>query len=248
MNKKNGYIRSMLLRAAVSLISVLSVLFVLSVLPVVSVLEAEIVVKQDKDGKIVVSNNLTAHNPYSKTDPVRFEKPKTVSSVVPAHYLTKIKKLAKKYDVKEALIVAVARAESSFNPFAVSPKGAVGIMQLMPDTAKKYGVYNRYNAEQNLEAGVRHLKYLHDKYKNLTLTLAAYNAGEEAVKKYGGVPPYKETRGYIKRVMKFMGLSYNQYFKPQSRQIIYKITTPDGRIIITDSMPSNVDGKISVIN
>lgn len=240
----------MLLPAAPK-ISVPFVPFVLLVLLVLSprpVLEAEIVVKQDKDGKIIVSNNLTAHNPYSKTDPVRFEKPKTLSSTVPAHYLIKIKKLAQKYEVKEALIVAVARAESSFNPFAVSPKGAVGIMQLMPDTAKKYGVYNRYNADQNLEAGVRHLKYLYNKYKNITLTLAAYNAGEDAVKKYSGVPPYKETRDYIKRVMNFMGLSYNQYFKPQSRQIIYKITTSDGRIIITDSMPSKVDGQITVIN
>ena len=224
------------------------ILPVLFVLLIVSGLNAEIVVKQDKDGKIVVSNNLTAHNPYSKTDPVRFEKSAKRSSTIPPHYLSKIKKLAQKHEVKEALIVAVARAESSFNPFAVSPKGAVGIMQLMPDTAKKYGVYNRYNAEQNLEGGVKHLKYLSDKYKSLTLTLAAYNAGEDAVKKYGGVPPYKETRNYIKRVMKFMGLSYNQYFQPQSRQIIYKIITNDGRIIITDSKPSQVDGKITVIN
>jgi len=223
----------------------LGAIFLLSaVFPV----EAEIVVTQDKDGKIIVSNNYSSHNPYSKTGPVRFKKSAGTSSV-PLHYMSRIRELAKKYGVMESLIVAVARAESSFNPYAVSRKGAVGLMQLMPETAKKYGVYNRYNAEQNLEAGVRHLKYLYKRYEqDLTLTLAAYNAGEEAVKKYQGVPPYKETRNYIKRVMQFMGKSYNRFFKPKARQIIYRIVTNDGRVIITDSKPSKVDGTITVLS
>lgn len=236
MSRRNGHF---ILIAALTSVLLFSLVF-----PV----DAEIVVTQDKDGKIVVSNNYSSHNPYSKTGPVRFKKPMGTQSV-PLQYLTKIKSLSKKYGVMESLIVAVARAESSFNPFAVSRKGAVGLMQLMPETAKRYGVYNRYNAEQNLEAGVRHLKYLFKKYKqNLTLTLAAYNAGEEAVKKYKGVPPYKETRNYIKRVMKFMGKSYNRFFKPKTRQTIYRIVTTDGRIIITDSKPSKVDGKITVLS
>lgn len=223
----------------------LAAIFLLSV---VFPVEAEIVVTQDKDGKIVVSNNYSSHNPYSKTGPVRFKK-SPGTSTVPLYYMSRIRELAKKYGVMESLIVAVARAESSFNPYAVSRKGAVGIMQLMPDTAKKYGVYNRYNAEQNLEAGVRHLKYLYKRYEeDLTLTLAAYNAGEEAVKKYKGVPPYKETRNYIRRVMKFMGKSYNRFFKPKTRQIIYRIVTNDGRVIITDSKPSKVDGTITVLS
>ncbi len=235
-NRRNGYF---VMIAALTSIFLLSVVF-----PV----EGEIVVTQDKDGKIVVSNNYSSHNPYSKTGPVRFKKPRTKTSV-PVQYRTRIRQLSKKYGVMESLIVAVARAESSFNPFAVSRKGAVGLMQLMPATAKKYGVYNRYNADQNLEAGVRHLKYLYKRYKqDLTLTLAAYNAGEEAVRKYKGVPPYKETRNYIKRVMKFMGKSYNRFFKPRTRQTIYRIVTNDGRIIITDSMPSKVDGKITILD
>lgn len=229
----------MISMAALAAIFLLSVVF-----PV----EAEIVVTQDKDGKIIVSNNYSSHNPYSKTGPVRFKQSPGTSSV-PLHYLSRIRELAKKYGVMESLIVAVARAESSFNPYAVSRKGAVGLMQLMPDTAKKYGVYNRYNAEQNLEAGVRHLKYLYKRYEqDLTLTLAAYNAGEEAVKKYKGVPPYKETRNYIKRVMQFMGKSYNRFFKPKTRQTIYRIVTNDGRVIITDSKPSKVDGTITVLS
>lgn len=235
-NRRNGYF--------VSITALTSIFLLFVVFPV----EAEIVVKQDKNGKIVVSNNYSSHNPYSKTGPVRFKKPARTSTV-PLKYVGKIRELAKKYGVMESLIVAVARAESSFNPFAVSRKGAVGLMQLMPATAKQYGVYNRYNAEQNLEAGVRHLKYLYKKYrKNLSLTLAAYNAGEEAVKKYKGVPPYKETRNYIKRVMKFMGKSYNRFFTPKNRQTIYRIVTTDGRTIITDSKPSKVDGKITVLD
>lgn len=211
-------------------------------------LAEEIVVRQDKSGKIVVSNSYTNHNFYiKKSKRVRFTN-FSGSSSVPQHYLYKIRKLAKKHGLKESLILAVARAESSFNPYAVSRKGAVGIMQLMPETAQKYGVYNRYNVDLNLEAGIKHLKYLYQKYnKNLPLTLAAYNAGEEAVKKYKGIPPYKETRTYIKRVMKYMGLRYTSLFKPKGRQIIYRIITDDGRIIITDSKPTNIKGQISII-
>ncbi|MCP5105828.1 MAG: lytic transglycosylase domain-containing protein [bacterium] len=213
------------------------------------VLADEIVVKQDRSGKIVVSNNYTNHNYNTKKSKrVRFQKSSGVRSV-PQYYLTRIRKLARKYGVKESLIRAVVRAESGFNPFAVSKKGAVGLMQLMPDTARQYGVFNRYNADQNLEAGVKHLKYLYKKYKkDLPLTLAAYNAGEEAVKKYKGVPPYRETRTYIKRVMKFMGMRYSTNYKPVNRQIIYKIITKDGRVIITDTKPSKVDGQISIID
>lgn len=222
-----------------------SIAITLAALPA---LAEEIVVRQEKDGKIVVSNSYTNHNFYVKESRrVRFAN-SSGSSTVPQHYLYKIRKLAKKYDLKESLILAVARAESSFNPFAVSRKGAVGIMQLMPETAQKYGVYNRYNVDLNLEAGVKHLKYLYQKYKkNLPLALAAYNAGEDAVKKYNGIPPYKETRNYIKRVMKYMGLRYTSLFKPKARQIIYRVITHDGRIIITDSKPSNIEGQVSII-
>ena len=123
---------------------------------------AEIVVKQDKDGRILVSNMYTGRNVVAKSEGVSFEK-SPGTNTIPRHFKIKIKKLSKKYGLKESLIVAVARAESSFNPFAVSRKGAIGIMQLMPDTARQYGVFNRYNVDQNLEAGVKHLKYLHKK-------------------------------------------------------------------------------------
>jgi soluble lytic murein transglycosylase-like protein len=214
---------------------------------------AEIIISQDKDGNLTITNRQTP----SKKGPRVYKKrsggltfvPKSTSLFkVPKKYLTKIKNLSYKYGVKESLIIAVARAESGFNPFAVSRKGAVGIMQLMADTAIKYGVVNRYNADQNLEAGVRHLKYLYQKYNsNIPLTLAAYNAGETAVAKYKGVPPYKETRTFIKRVMNYMGMTYSSFYNSKFSTKIYQYRTKDGRIMITDSYPSNAEGPITVI-
>ena len=107
------------------------------------------------------------------------------------------------------LVAAVIHAESLYNPQAVSRTGAVGLMQLMPATAERYGVYNRQNPEQNVDAGVRYLRDLLKMFdNNLDLALAAYNAGENAVKKYGNrVPPYEETQNYVRKV-KALSLSY----------------------------------------
>ena len=110
---------------------------------------------------------------------------------------------SKKFDVDESLVKAVIFTESYFNPNATSKKGASGLMQLMPATAEKYGVKDLYNPRQNIIAGIQHLKYLLSRYPyKLKFAIAAYNAGENAVDKYNGIPPYKETQGYVKKVMK----------------------------------------------
>ncbi len=110
---------------------------------------------------------------------------------------------AKKHGIDEALVKAVIYTESFFNPNATSHKGASGLMQLMPATAEKYGVSDLYNPRQNIIAGIKHLRYLMDLYPDdLTHVIAAYNAGEHAVNKYKGVPPYRETQGYVKKVLK----------------------------------------------
>jgi soluble lytic murein transglycosylase-like protein len=108
-----------------------------------------------------------------------------------------------------ALVKAVIRAESAFNPKAVSRAGAAGLMQLMPGTAAQYGVYDRFDPAANIDAGTRHLRGLLDMFNNdLMLALAAYNAGEGAVMKYGNtIPPYAETRTYVNRVLSY----YRQY-------------------------------------
>ena len=110
---------------------------------------------------------------------------------------------SQKYGIDESLVKAVIYTESYFNPNATSKKGASGLMQLMPATAEKYGVSDLYNPRQNITAGIKHLSYLMTLFpNNLQHVLAAYNAGENAVNKYNGIPPYSETQGYVKKVMK----------------------------------------------
>jgi soluble lytic murein transglycosylase-like protein len=118
---------------------------------------------------------------------------------------------AQKYNLPNSLLHAVITAESSYNPTAVSRAGAVGLMQLMPETARRYGVKDRRNPYENIHGGSRYLRDLLTMFNNdLTLALAAYNAGEGAVKKYGNkVPPYAETRNYVRKVRAY----YAQYSK-----------------------------------
>ena len=109
---------------------------------------------------------------------------------------------AQKYDVDPVLVAAVVETESSFRSNARSQVGARGLMQLMPRTGRWMGARNLYNAEQNVDAGAKYLKYLNARFDgNLTKTIAAYNAGEGNVRRYNGVPPFRETRSYVKRVM-----------------------------------------------
>lgn len=117
--------------------------------------------------------------------------------------LSMISQIAKKHGVDEKLVKAVIRQESGFNTKATSHCGAKGLMQLMPSTAKTLGVTDPYNPVQNVDGGVRHLKWLLSKYNgNVILAVAAYNAGSGAVDKYDGVPPYKETQNYVKNILR----------------------------------------------
>jgi hypothetical protein len=124
----------------------------------------------------------------------------------PGAYDKLIHRAAREHNVDFALLKAVMHVESAFNPYAKSHKGARGLMQLMPQTAKHYGIEeieDIYDPALNVSAGARHLKYLLAKFKDkLSLALAAYNAGEPAVYRYGGIPPYPETQEYVKKVMR----------------------------------------------
>ena len=120
-------------------------------------------------------------------------------------YTRLIDRVSRELSLDRNLVHAVVRVESAFDPQAVSRAGAVGLMQLMPQTAKAYGVTNRRDPAQNLQAGTRYLRYLLGLFKNdLSLALAAYNAGEGTVKRYGNrIPPYKETQNYVRKVLAF---------------------------------------------
>ena len=121
-------------------------------------------------------------------------------------YEAVIQKMAERYKVEPALIKAVIKAESNFDPSALSRKGAIGLMQLMPATALNLNVSNPYNPHQNIEGGTKYLRNLTGLFgSDLKLVIAAYNAGENAVIKYGrNIPPYKETRDYVKRVTTYL--------------------------------------------
>lgn len=113
-----------------------------------------------------------------------------------------IEKYAEKNGLDAEFVKAVVKQESGFNPNATSHCGAMGLMQLMPSTAQGLGVTNAYDAEQNIQGGTKYLKGLMDRFdNNKSLALAAYNAGPNAVKKYGGIPPYMETQNYVKSVL-----------------------------------------------
>jgi soluble lytic murein transglycosylase len=125
----------------------------------------------------------------------------------PRAHAAVIGEIARRYGVSPRLVEAVVRVESGFDRTAVSPKGAGGLMQLMPETAATLGVTDRFDARQNITGGVRHLRYLLDRYEgSVTLALAAYNAGEGAVDAYRGIPPYPETQQYVRRVLDEAGL------------------------------------------
>lgn len=123
----------------------------------------------------------------------------------PTEYDAIIAASSQKYGVSPSLIKAVIQAESGYNPNAVSRKGASGLMQLMPKTARSLKVNNSLDPKDNVEGGVKYLRFLLDTFRgDVSLALAAYNAGLNKVAKYGGIPPYTETRNYVNKVLSFM--------------------------------------------
>ena len=156
---------------------------------------------------------------------------------IPSSYLSIINSACTRYGVDPSLVHAIVKVESDFNPFAVSRKGAMGLMQLMPETALSLNVRDTFSPHENIEGGVRYLRYLLDRYEgNLSLTLAAYNSGETSVKKWGTIPPYKETQDYVKKILQLYNGSGSRPLAP--RYTIYVGTGDDGTLMLTDN-PSN---------
>ncbi len=142
-----------------------------------------------------------------------------------------IDSIAKDYGLESSLIHSIIRTESDYDPNAVSSKGAVGLMQLMPETAEKYGVEDLYDPRQNILGGVKYLRDLINSFGRKTdYVLAAYNAGHNAIKKYGGIPPFPETRRFIQKVK-----ATYPHSTIRSRTRIYKYYDDSGRVVFTNS-------------
>ncbi len=163
------------------------------------------------------------------------------SANIPSAYLDIIDNACSRHGVDPSLVHAIVKIESDFNPFALSRKGAMGLMQLMPQTALDLNVTNSFDPTQNIDGGVKYIKYLIDRYEgNLSLALAAYNSGETAVKKWGTIPPFKETQNYVRRILKL----YNGSDSSVPANYVTRYTTiymgysDDGALIVTDNPSS----------
>jgi len=138
-------------------------------------------------------------------------------------------RIAAEQTLPAELIHSVIKVESNYNPFAISPKGALGLMQLIPATARRFGVVEVFDPVDNIRGGARYLKYLLDLYHgDYPLTLAAYNAGEEAVARYGGVPPFPETQNYVVQVRRQI-------------EMTAKAAVADAKPTITEGAPAPVE-------
>ena len=201
--------------------SVFRGLLILAVmLGVVSPAAAQIYSWRDDDGKLVVSDTPRAGGGAQTTYEVHGAA--SIKSTIPlvashksAPYDASINQHARNQGVAADLVRAVIQVESAFNPMAISNKGAMGLMQLMPATALELGVRNPFDPDQNIRGGVTYLKQLLTRYdQKVELALAAYNAGIGNVEKYGDVPPFKETRNYVDKITKAA--------PPLPKNIIYK--------------------------
>jgi hypothetical protein len=152
--------------------------------------------------------------------------------VVRARFGEEIREVAARHGVAADLVEAVIRVESAFNPRALSNKGAQGLMQLMPRTASSLGVRNAFDPRENIDGGVRHLRYLLDRYPgNVPFALAAYNAGEKAVDHYGGIPPYAETQQYVQKIL---GSGAARSGSGGVRSVVYRYVESDGTVTLTN--------------
>lgn len=158
-------------------------------------------------------------------------------------YATEIREISARHGVDPTLVESVIRAESAFNPTAVSRTGARGLMQLMPKTALALGVRDSFNPRENIDGGVRHLRYLLDRYPgNLALAVAAYNAGEGAVDSYRGIPPYAETQQYVHRVLQGSGGGGGAVWAGGRSVIprsVYRYAGPNGSVTYSNLPPGS---------
>jgi len=204
---------------------------------------AQVQVSMDSRGKVVYTNEdsptARARGTIGSPSGLSRSRPQTrAAAETDARLDSIVREAAERNKIDPALVKAVINTESGWNPHAISPKGAVGLMQLIPSTAQRYGVGNSFDPAQNVEGGTKYLRSLLDRYNgDLTKSLAAYNAGERAVDLSNGVPAYAETRRYVQKVT-------DAYFEPNSgrnhslweppRLAVRREVDSSGRLIFTN--------------
>ena len=225
----------------------------LAVLATAQVADAQIYTWRDANGVLMMADTAPADRSVAvrafkvprSTESIRVTKP--VSSAYRATYDDLIVDYAKASNLRPDLVRAVVQVESGFNPAAVSPKGAMGLMQLMPSTAAQLGVRSPFDPEENIRGGTTYLRQLLDRFQgNEELALAAYNAGPMAVDRYGAkVPPYQETRDYVRKVKTQTTVATGQPRRP----VYYKwVETVDGRAVVRYSDTPPASGPYTVVN
>ncbi len=203
------------------------------VLSLASPAEAQIASYVDSHGRLIYINANTptrTSKAAADQDPLAVTPPPKLEKVVDA--------AAERNHLDPALVQAVIQTESGWNPYAVSPKGAFGLMQLIPSTAERYGVGDVFDPVQNVNGGTHYLRDLLDRYHgDLKKSLAAYNAGEQAVEKFGGVPAYSETRAYVRKVTNTYfqsGSGHSPTGELQHHPSIREVTDRSGRTVFTN--------------
>jgi soluble lytic murein transglycosylase-like protein len=200
----------------------------------------EIVKFSASDGKRIYSNTEEIYRliPGAVTLKTPRLAPLNEKSDTPLEIEKLIREISEQHGIDPELVKAVVKTESNFNPRAISHKGAHGLMQLVPDTAKRFGVANVWDPKQNIEGGVKFLKFLMSMFPdNLPYVLAAYNSGENAVLKYRGVPPYPETQAYVRKITQTYNKKGNLLIASNQTEPIVSHRDNSGRVVY-----SNLDG------
>ena len=205
-------------------------IFLLLVLVIAGPLHAEVVVRTGPEGKKTIVSTRSAPNVYKRTT----YRVRPLDSI---ERLIDVRARAEELDPK--LVRAIVQVESAFDPTALSPKGAMGLMQLMPAIADQFQVKDPFEPEQNLRGGTRYFKQLLNVYAGqLELALAGYNAGPSAVERFGGIPPYSETRNYVKEVLELYWGETVDLSEFSARRRTYLGRDPRGQLLLTTSAPS----------
>jgi len=204
---------------------------------------AQVYKRTARDGTTVFTN--IQPNPsfqrVALTQPTAYESPRQPAADY-GTYSQEIAEAAARYAVPERLLWAVIRAESGFDPRAVSPRGARGLMQLMPETAAILGVRDPFNPRENIHGGARHLRGMMERFRyDLPLAIAANNAGERPVVSYRGIPPYPETREYVARVLRYYGAPPAWELQGSG---ITQIVQRDGTVVYTNVAPQRISAAV----